>query len=95
MKEFKGTKGEWIVAHDEFDGHSVGVKDKDFGTLFIAQGIEQGHDDGLADAKLIAAAPDLLENLLRLVEWIKEDGTQDNYPSAFIRAEAAIEKALN
>ena len=38
---------------------------------------------------------DLLENLLRLVDRIKEDGTQDHYPSAFRRAEAAIEKALN
>jgi hypothetical protein len=95
MKEFKGTKGEWIVAHDEFDGHSVEVKDKDFGTLFIAQGIEQGHDDGLADAKLIAAARDLLEALQEMVLVFNRDDIDNAQHIRVGNAEKAIEKALN
>jgi hypothetical protein len=46
-----------------------------------------------ANAKLIAAAPELLENLERLVSHIEENGLQNNFTSAFERALAAIKNA--
>jgi hypothetical protein len=46
-----------------------------------------------ANAKLIAAAPDLLENLIRILDRIKESDLIPCFPSAYKRAKAAIEKA--
>lgn len=46
-----------------------------------------------ANARLIAAAPELLENLARIIDRIEESGLQDNFPSAYKRAKAAINAA--
>ena len=64
--EFKGTKGKWVVGYDEYDGYSVSVDDNDIGTCYIADNISQGVDGGLEDAKLIAAAPELLKELQKI-----------------------------
>jgi len=72
-EKLKITKGEWIVAIDEFeDGFSVQLNDNGPGISFIAKEICQGEDQGEADAKLIAAAPELLEELKETNELIEE-----------------------
>lgn len=77
----KHTKGEWSF------GHNVGVYS---GNTHIADinPVENGFDETLANAKLIAAAPDLLEALKLMVDVV--DG---NYSEATDIAKAAIEKA--
>ncbi len=50
-------------------------------------------DEMEANGKLIAAAPDLLETLVRLIDRIDENGLQDRFPSAYVRAREAIKKA--
>jgi hypothetical protein len=47
-----------------------------------------------ANARLIAAAPDLLQALARLVDRIEEQKLQDYFPHAYKRALEAINKAL-
>ena len=46
-----------------------------------------------ANAKLIAAAPELLENLIRIIDRIEENDYQNSFPSAYERAKKAIKKA--
>ncbi len=62
--EFKGTKGKWKIVEDD-DCHSVVLIEQgwSFGRTYIAREICQGHDNGLADATLIAHAPEMLEML--------------------------------
>ncbi len=59
MKEFKGTKGPWI-AHIESDSIWV-IKEKHGAICCVTDEEPYDAESDTADAKLIAAAPDLLE----------------------------------
>lgn len=100
--EFKGTKGEWFIA-DEIDVHS----DCEESTGIVAQ-VFDGLDTHVsqlnkekqeANAKLIAAAPELLEALQEIVK-MQEDNYGDGMNTHMkLRtlckdAKKAIEKAL-
>jgi hypothetical protein len=54
---------------------------------------DTSQDEATLNAKLIAAAPDLLENLVRMIDRIEESNYQNDFPSAYTRAKAAIKKA--
>lgn len=98
--EFKGTKGKWVVAvanmkdnnNDELvisvDG---GEKIKEGYRLIACISPWSKHDDiDIANAKLIATAPELLESLQDLVKFC-----QDNQVGAELElAQSAINKAL-
>lgn len=102
------TEGEWVIEKDSFNGgYSVEAVQEGWqiGTQYIAQEINQGLDNGLADAKLIAAAPDLLgaaegglQMMKQLLEQRKSKGGMIGdvfLETAIESAEKAIEKALN
>lgn len=63
----KHTPGPWKVA-EEYDGWTVYKPDGEIGRTVIAREIEQGYDGGAADARLIAAAPELLYMLELMVD---------------------------
>ena len=108
--EFKGTKGEWVVK-DLVSGLETEIF---CGKIRIAQSKhynngKEGDEnyfkndplekEGLENAKLIAAAPDLLEELVTLLSNIDEMGNTGedmmelrNYLSD---ARKAVNKALN
>lgn len=58
---------------------------------------EHGQEDSRANARLIAAAPELLEALKELVEWAMDAATEldipTHSPSCISKARAAIAKA--
>ena len=93
--EFKGTKGEWHIfdynlecvkfSHSEFDNKDCDLYKHQY------DNIEEMH----ANAKLIAASPDLLEALRDLV-WLYEKHALDNElkESINLKAKKAIEKAI-
>jgi len=103
MKTFKGTKGEWRILH----GSSRLETDIFCNDIIIAEvkHYNEGDDDwtqydptlgkGRANAKLIAAAPELLEALQLALKVLERD--KDPIFSkrlAITNAEKAIEKAL-
>lgn len=71
-KEIK--RGEW-KAVEEYDGWAVIETEPQptIGKLYVAREINQGKDGGEADAKLIAAAPELLKMLSSFVNLIKPE----------------------
>lgn len=93
MKEFKGTPGPWIadktsravgpVSHDD---------DQSYGILIPVAWVEFDQDVGIqaSNQRLIAAAPELLEALIKLVD-IVDDMVHGPSTDA---AHAAINKAL-
>lgn len=93
--EFKGTKGEWKREYDNADSMSGGCW-FDIGPAkveFSYHSTKEEEEEALANAKLIAAAPDLLKALQILLELT----TQVHHPSidyARGAAQNAISKAL-
>lgn len=51
------TEGPWFPDEDDAsEGHAVYQDDGGFGTVYIAQEMHQGHDEGRGDAEFIAHA---------------------------------------
>lgn len=83
--EFKGTSGPWLHA----DSHGLnetagGAIHGDGKTLCLILGKGIGKEKATANAKLMAAAPDLLEALIELRKLVTHHD----------QADAAINKAL-
>lgn len=101
--EFKGTKGKWGVDRigRNYDSLYIGVMKPDNKSIErIVTHIELSEHykpdvnaEHLANAYLIAAAPDLLKSLIELVECDYTSGT--HLYSAQYNAKQAIRKALN
>ena len=91
--EFKGTKGEWKIQPQK-DGILKDITCREFSYWFVAQ------DIGEHDAKLIAAAPELLEALQELLNQdrikvsIKESGELSIFNDKIEACNKAIKKAL-
>lgn len=102
----KHTKGPWRISDPETDGEefSIGNGTKTIG--WVADSWDEGADGGAgqawvsdedkANARLIAAAPELLANVKQLRHLIRQfiDGTLVSFPvSAFAQADDAIARA--
>lgn len=94
MKEFKGTKGPWF-------GVDVHICNQDKAGLqigFLSTSSDERREQGLRNAKLIAASPCLLSALQHLIEvYDSEDGKQWTATSkreAIVKAREAIDNAL-
>ena len=98
MKEFKGTKGMWQYKY--FDNtrltHSCVIYSQNGDNVCkMVRNDSDSKDTEIANAKLISAAPDLLEALQNLSDWyhnhIKKEGV---YAPLYVEADQAIRKAL-
>ncbi|MEB6533242.1 hypothetical protein MXM51_01585 [Pantoea stewartii] len=91
MSEFKGTPGPWSTdrAGDVFA--EGGRNDGQLGIVAGVAGADWSAED-VANANLIAAAPELLEALQDMVESYQYEASMEN-PS-LLKARAAITKAL-
>lgn len=100
--EFKGTKGEWVINRISGIATGIGVAEKvEGGTyttmmceFFLPDTDEEYEESDIeANAKLIAAAPDLLEALQILFDVDEVDSHA--LFNAQVKAQQAINKALN
>jgi hypothetical protein len=100
MKEFKGTKGEWIITElKDSNGFIYVGKNKFDSRIATCYKVDEGYEneevsnETRANAKLIAAAPDLLEAL----QLVREEyyGTTNMDATLWNKVTKAIEKALN
>jgi hypothetical protein len=93
MSNSSFTPGDWHVS--ELD--ATGEPSKYY--IFVEPGVavierSTGGEHDMADARLIAAAPDLLEALTNLVGLAKMGAARlDKYHAALADAQAAIDKA--
>lgn len=92
--EFKGTKGEWKVS----DSNTYGRKTIDFENLrgyidiWYHNGADITKEEALANAKLVASAPKLLEALQLFMKEYNSKGNIFDYDMNIARE--AINKAL-
>ena len=99
MKQFKGTKGKWRIIEKQVP-HTGGLIlevhefQNNLQGCIIGRVTTNNYEARRANAQLIAAAPELLENLLRIVDRLEECDLQHNFPSAYERAKKSINKAL-
>lgn len=87
MGEFKGTQGLWVV--DE----SGDVSSEDGRAIIAVIAGFEPSDEDRENAKLIAAAPDLLE-VLQLILSYHDDGNCALHKEDVVMARNAIKKAL-
>lgn len=103
IKEILKENWRAIQTEDE-EWAVIEVEEKpSFGTLYVCQDICQGHDNGEAHAKLIAAAPDLLKAVQSLLAMMERGAKpkklnealtwRENDELARSEAKAAIKKA--
>jgi hypothetical protein len=94
--KLKHTPGPWnysgLTFETENGSFSIWKDQGENGSTLICE-IDKGirHEKANANAKLIAAAPELLENLIRCVDRLEENGMGSM--SAVRRAKEAIKKA--
>lgn len=92
MKEFKGTKAKWKLDRVRCRVVAIDGRRSIANTSVYDDRTEATDLENEANAKLIAAAPELLEALQDLVEWVKMGDHEKEFLEA---AEAAISKALD
>ena len=100
MKEFKGTKGEWHIEGTHIISEN-GIEICDtYPVTYFLTAFEVSNFKAEENAKLIAAAPELLDRLNKLVLSVKahpeyvfgEDG--DEWHDLISLSEQAIKKAI-
>jgi hypothetical protein len=93
--EFKGTKGEWKLSESKTFGRQM-VDLGDFNgciDVWYHNGESMTKEEAEANAKLIAAAPELLEALQESQKYLVELGTTES-GMAYHKNMQAINKAL-
>ena len=94
MEKFKGTPGPW-VAHDDEESMATSVIMNDFGDILCVVGTYMtSTEEDFANSNLIAAAPELLEALQKMVSKAHKQNWNERYESEMNAARAAINKAL-
>lgn len=100
MKEFKGTPGPWVlvdgddVLFETFSGVSIECPAKGVTVAIVGPyDYQTNYESDMSNAKLISAAPELLE-ALKLILSYHDDGNCVLHKEDVSMARAAINKAL-
>jgi hypothetical protein len=94
MTKFKGTPGKW---HAKYNGHYMDIRQENdclsFASVHVNEYMSIGNSEMEANAKLIAAAPELLEALQEIVGHFAAFTPSEQESKA--NAESVINKALS
>lgn len=106
MKEFNGTPGKWSFSHSSASDASVACieinSSESLHEIAYLQSTpskiggynQTSFDKTIANAHLIAAAPDILNALQAMLNKAYKQNWNDHYPDEVSKALSAISKAL-
>lgn len=88
MTQFKGTPGPWKCLREEVNKHYIRISSTKLGERFAVANVliplyddirEREAKETRANAKLIAAAPELLEALQQCIPHLREQSKNDGH----------------
>lgn len=71
--EFKGTKNEWYIGEHRQNGIQIGCSQSHYVACAYRGGADRNDDEVIANAQLIAAAPELLDALQDVVRFCEDN----------------------
>lgn len=88
--ETNHTQGNWHAHDGQIYPEQTGA------TVALIPYFDKDNEQHQANSKLIAAAPDMLEALIKCRQWFDNHGKdyEIGLPNCFINAKGAIDKAL-
>lgn len=100
MSNTKFTPGPWVARIDNYGIDVIKDDDSSFGIVLLGTRNELKDfnypiEQAEANAKLIAAAPELLEALLLVIECFPEPLLEDQMNEEYFKVKAAIKKATD
>lgn len=94
MEDFKGTKKEWYIGEHRQTGIQIGCYQSHYVACAYAGGTDRSGDETLANAQLIACAPELMQALQDIINKIREYGYAGHFSPQLHYADITINKAL-
>jgi len=88
MSEFKGTKGKWVINNTKYQ-----ILNENKNPLCDVWNFNKSQEEYEANAKLISCAPEMLDMLIEILDYLKSDNQAEAEEMLIYKTKELIKKA--